>query len=643
MAVRRPRGATQLVCVLLLVLIAFLSVFGDPIWGDRAREIDPGQAFGPASAEHWWGTDDLGRDVFARVMASSQLSIKLALLAAAIGVGGGVLVGVGQAVLGPFFRRLLSTVITVSLAFPGLLLALLVNAVLGAGPRGAVIGVGVALVPPFARFTQTLAASAAASEYVAAARVLGVGRLETMRRHILPNIAKPLMLTALMAIGTSLVSISALSFLGLGIQPPRYDWGQLLQFGLQNIYVHPMAAIGPTIAIVLAGLAFNLAGEAFADERSRSMLPSLAGTGLAERLVAKVGHPGDVTAQVSHDDTDAIPDSEPAVLRVKGLRVGYPGGVQPVRDVSIEIRPGERVALVGESGSGKSTLALALACLLDGSSAVDWEQFEFDGVDVSPGSEAEHRTLFGTKLAVVFQDPTNSLNPAIRVGRQLAELRQVHYGVGRRESLAAAVERLRDVQIPGPEVRAAQYPHEFSGGMRQRAMIASGLMGTPRLLVADEPTTALDVTVQAHVLQLLKRVNEETGTAVLLISHDISVVLSFCSRVLVMYAGRVVEDIPTADLLTGAAHPYTRALIAAVPDIDTMTSKPLATIPGTPPNLDDLPIGCAFAERCPLADEQCRSEDPALSLVRGTQLVACHHPQTDRTPIPQTAVPASAS
>ena len=203
-------------------------------------------------------------------MASSQLSIKLALLAAAIGVGGGVLVGVGQAVLGPFLRRLLNTLITVSLAFPGLLLALLVNAVLGIGPRGAVIGVGIALIPPFARFTQTLAASAAASEYVAAARVLGVGRLQTMRRHILPNIAKPLMLTALMAIGTSLVSISALSFLGLGIQPPRYDWGQLLQFGLQNIYVHPMAAIGPTIAIVLAGLAFNLAGEAFADERSRS-------------------------------------------------------------------------------------------------------------------------------------------------------------------------------------------------------------------------------------------------------------------------------------------------------------------------------------------------------------------------------------
>ena len=227
----------------------------------------------------------------------------------------------------------------------------------------------------------------------------------------------------------------------------------------------------------------------------------------------------------------------------------------------------------------------------------------------------------------------------------------MHYGAGRRESFAAAVERLADVQIPGADVRARQYPHEYSGGMRQRAMIASGLMGTPRLLVADEPTTALDVTVQAHVLRLLERVNEETGTAVLLISHDISVVLSFCTRVLVMYAGRIVEDIPTADLLTRAAHPYTRALIAAVPDIDTMTTGPLATIPGSPPNLDDLPIGCAFAARCPFADEICRTDDPALGPVGRTHLAACHHPQTVDAPIPVDApadapadvLPASAS
>jgi oligopeptide/dipeptide ABC transporter ATP-binding protein len=304
------------------------------------------------------------------------------------------------------------------------------------------------------------------------------------------------------------------------------------------------------------------------------------------------------------------------------------GDVLPVRDLSLEIRPGERVGLVGESGCGKSTLALALACLLTSPASVTWQHFEFDDEVIEPGEDSHHRRLFGTKFAVVFQDPANSLNPAIRVGRQLAELRQVHYGASRRSSMTTAVQRLAEVQIPNPEVTARQYPHEFSGGMRQRAMIASGLMGTPRLLVADEPTTALDVTVQAHVVRLLERISDETGSAVLFISHDISVVVSVCSRVLVMYAGRIVEDIPTERLLSGAAHPYTRALISAVPDVDDQTDAPLATIPGRPPNLDDLPVGCAFAARCSFADEQCRAADPALAMLTPRHLVACWHPRT---------------
>jgi peptide/nickel transport system permease protein len=627
----RPRGVTPVVCVTLLSLLVFLALFGGAIWGEAAKQIHPAHPLEPASRTYWFGTDELGRDIFARVMAASRLSLELALMAAAIGVVAGVGIGIGQAVLGRSMRRLLSGAITVSLAFPGLLLALLVNAIIGAGPTGAVVGVGVALIPPFARFAQTLASSAAGSEYVAAARVLGIGRARIMLRHILPNIAKPLALTALMAIGTALVSISALSFLGLGIQPPKYDWGTLLQSGLQVIYVLPMAAIGPTIVIVLAGLAFNLAGEAFATDSYRLLIPSLTGSGLTERVRDKTALAEEpATPSTEHQDDLALAATEAVVLRVQQLRVAYPGtsgDIVPVRDVSLEIRPGERVGLVGESGCGKSTLALALACLLTSPVAVAWEHFEFDTEVIQPGEEARHRRLFGTEFAVVFQDPANSLNPAIRVGRQLAELREVHYGDSRKASFATATERLRDVQIPNPEVRARQYPHEFSGGMRQRAMIASGLMGTPRLLVADEPTTALDVTVQAHVIRLLERISDETGTAVLFISHDISVVVSFCSRVLVMYAGRIVENVPTEWLLTRAAHPYTRALISAVPDVDDTVDEPLATISGRPPNLDDLPAGCAFAARCPFADEQCRTSDPSLAILTAGHLVACWHPR----------------
>jgi peptide/nickel transport system permease protein len=637
LAIHRPRGATQIVCVTMITLLVLVALFGHLIWGADAARVDPAHPLGGASGRHPFGTDQLGRDILARVLVASRLSVELATLAAAIGVVIGVSIGIGQAVLGPFFRRLLASAIVVGLAFPGLLLALLVNAILGAGPTGAVLGVGIALIPPFARFSQTLASSAAGSEYVAAARVLGASRLRIMVRHILPNIAKPLVLTALMSIGTSLVAISALSFLGLGIQPPSFDWGGLLQSGLQVIYVHPLAAIGPGLFIVLAGLAFNLAGEAFSGGQ-RQQLGDVSLFGLSRRaaIAAAKSLTRDAGENTENIDNDrpAQPVGANALLRIRDLHVAFPGGagaVTAVRGVSLDIAPGERLGVVGESGSGKSTLVLALACLLTRPTAWQWDHFEFDGDVIDLDATSKYRRLFGTKFAIVFQDPANSLNPALRVGRQLAELRQVHLGDSRGAALAAAVERLRDVQIPNPEVRARQYPHEFSGGMRQRAMIASGLMGTPRLLVADEPTTALDVTVQAHVIRLLERINEDTGTAVLLISHDISVVVSFCSRVLVMYAGRVVEDIPTEWLLTRAAHPYTRALISAVPDVEDRTDLPLATIPGRPPNMDDLPVGCAFAARCPYADEKCLTDDPALAPVTSAHLVACWHPRSADT------------
>jgi len=260
--VRRPRGVTQYVCLMLLAALAFLALFGQTIWGSQAARVDPARPLQPASTAHILGTDPLGRDVLARVLNASLLSVELALMAAAIGVVTGVAIGISQAVLGPFVRRLLVSAITISLAFPGLLLALLVNAIFGAGPTGAVIGVGIALIPAFARFSQALASSAAGSEYVAAARVLGVGRVRIMVRHILPNIAKPLLLTAFGSIGTSLVGISALSFLGLGVQPPLASWGSMLSNAEELITSSPTLAIYPGAMIFLTVIACNLLGDA---------------------------------------------------------------------------------------------------------------------------------------------------------------------------------------------------------------------------------------------------------------------------------------------------------------------------------------------------------------------------------------------
>jgi oligopeptide/dipeptide ABC transporter ATP-binding protein len=294
-------------------------------------------------------------------------------------------------------------------------------------------------------------------------------------------------------------------------------------------------------------------------------------------------------------------------------------------------RPGRSitwfVGIVGESGSGKSLTALAIAQLVEAPGVVDGEMLRFLGADLLEGDPADHRRLLGTSLAMVFQDPMTSFNPTKRMGGQLAEVATQHHGMTRKQAKQRAVDRLGAVRIPDPERRARQYPHEFSGGMRQRAMIGMGLMGSPALVIADEPTTALDVTVQQQVLALLEEIRREKQAAILLISHDVSVVAEICDRVLVMYAGRIVEDLP-ADRLGSARHPYTRALLAAVPDMQTDLDQPLATVPGRPVDPADVPEGCAYAARCPLADARCRTTDPDLVADEADgsgRRVACWH------------------
>ena len=468
---------------------------------------------------------------------------------------------------------------------------------------------------------------------------------------MLPNIAEPLTLTGTMSVGWSLLGISALSFLGLGVRPPSYDWGSLLGSGLQYVYENPLASLGPGALIVLAGLAFNLAGETLARVQGG---PSVAGrpwsgegtVAAAASALATAPAAGVPVAAAADGGADARPgagvgdepdrpavagDPDPdLVLEVSDLSVQFPGAagaLTPVRGLSFTIRAGERIGIVGESGSGKSMTVLALAQLVPYPGRASWKSLRFLGRDLRSVPAPELRRLLGTSMALVFQDPASSLNPALRVGRQLAEVVQVHSGLRRGDAMELAVTRLREVQIARPELRAQQYPHEFSGGMRQRAMIATGLMGRPRLIIADEPTTALDVTVQRQILLLLRQVNQDSGAAVVMISHDVSVVTTLCQRVLVMYAGRIVEDIGTERLLAGPAHPYTRALLASVPDMSTDRDRPLVTIAGRPPALDALPPGCAFAPRCPLADERCRAADPALESLADDHRVACWHPR----------------
>ncbi|WP_222195435.1 dipeptide/oligopeptide/nickel ABC transporter permease/ATP-binding protein [Modestobacter italicus] len=625
---RTPVGAGA---GLLLALVLVLALVAPLLWSGQADRIDTSAVLQGASAEHWVGTDALGRDVFARVLVATRLSIGLALAATSIAVVLGLLLGCAPLLLGRRGGRLVTAGVNIAVAFPGLLLALFFAVVFGVGMTGAVLAIGFAGAPAFARLSQTLAAGIAERDFVAAARIAGVGRFRVLLRHVLPNIGEPLVVNATIGAGGALLAFAGLSFLGLGVQAPSYDWGRLLQDGLSGIYIHPVAALAPGVAIVVAGLAFNLFGEAVA--KGIGLTTALGGgfaPGRASRREAtrRDARRGAATEDQGLPVTDPGPEPGRPVLEVQDLSVTFPGAhgpVRPVRGVSFRIGRGEAVGVVGESGSGKSLTALAIARLVEQPGEVTAGRLHFQGADLLTGPDRAHRRLLGTSFAMVFQDPMTSFNPTRRIGRQLAEVAQEHQGMSRGAALARAVDRLRSVRVPAAERRAHQYPHEFSGGMRQRAMIGMGLMGEPSLIVADEPTTALDVTVQRQVLDLLAAVRAEDDVALLLISHDVAVVGQVCERVLVMYAGRVVEDLPADQLRTGARHPYTRALVAAVPDMDVDLDQPLPVIPGRPVDPAHQPPGCAYAPRCPLASARCTDEDPALDDDGAGWRVACWH------------------
>ncbi|WP_406289112.1 dipeptide/oligopeptide/nickel ABC transporter permease/ATP-binding protein [Embleya sp. NBC_00896] len=604
---RTPLGATTAIAVLLLALTA---VFGPMLLGDTADRVDTDAIGQHSGAEHWFGTDALGRDIASRVVVATRLTLELTLLATLIGATSGLLLGVLPTVLGKRAGRLVTGTVNLLVAFPGVLFVLFLAVIFGVGTYSAAFAIGLGIAPSTARLVQNLTASVAGTDYVAAARILGVGRTRIILRHVLPNIAEPVSLFVAQTAASALVAFAGLSFLGLGVQPPDYDWGRLLNEQLDRVMVDPMSAVGPGAAIVLTGITFGLIGELVAKAGGRTAPRAE----VEPKPVAPLA--ADSPAGESADEA-----ADNGLLHVERLRVRFPG-YTAVRDVSLTIADGEAVGIVGESGSGKSLTALATAGLVPHPGRVSAHTLRFADRDLRTQAPQ------GTSLAMVFQDPMSSLNPALAVGRQLAEVAEVHHRASRSAAAARAVERLAAVHIPDPEQRAGKRPHEFSGGMRQRVMIAMGLMGEPRLIIADEPTTALDVTVQSQVLRLLRDVRAESGAALLFISHDIAVVSQVCDRVVVMYAGRVVEELPVADLGAGVAHPYTVALMGAVPDMTTDRDAPLATIPGRPPEPGEDRPGCPFAPRCARATDRCRTEEPVLELIAPGRRVACWDPVT---------------
>jgi oligopeptide transport system ATP-binding protein len=320
-----------------------------------------------------------------------------------------------------------------------------------------------------------------------------------------------------------------------------------------------------------------------------------------------------------------------ALLDVSGLNTRFDtpeGEVKAVSDVTFSVAEGETIGVVGESGSGKSQVFLTILGLLAANGRATGSA-RYRRTELLGMRSEELNRIRGSRIAMIFQDSMTSLNPYLRISRQMTEVLVTHRGMSEAEARAAAIALLERVRIPEAARRFDMYPHEFSGGMRQRVMIAMALLCQPDLLIADEPTTALDVTIQAQILDLMRELKRGSNTAIVLITHALGVVAGLCDRVLVMYGGRIVEDAPVRQIFYEPQHPYTQGLLRSTPRLDEANVEELRTIPGQPPNLQRLPRGCAFAERCAWRMERCRIEEPALREIGGGRRKACHLERLD--------------
>jgi peptide/nickel transport system permease protein len=548
------------------------------------------------SPGHLLGTDQLGRDLLSRLVWGTRTSLAVGFVAVLIAALLGTLVGLAAGYLRGWLDTLAMRAIDVLLAFPYLLLALAIVAALGPGLRNAMIAIAVVNIPFFARTVRGTVLGLAEHAFVDAARLTGAGHMRMLFHELLPNVMPAVVIMMSTNLGWMVLETAGLSFLGLGAQPPTADLGSMLGNSREFLTTVPRVAILPGVVILILVVGINLVGDGLRD----LLDPHLRGEGASLPSRPEV----EATATGSTAKSDRL-------LRVEGLSTRFHEGGRTYRaadDVSFDIGIGGRLGIVGESGCGKTVTALSVLGLVPESGRVVGGRVLLGGEDLTRATDERRRQLRGGRMAYVPQDPTTALNPVLTVGTQLVEALRAHQRIGREAARRRALELLERVRIPMASERIDAYPHELSGGMRQRVVIAMALANDPALIIADEATTALDVTVQAEILKLLDILCAERGSALVFISHDLGVVRRLCDQILVMYAGRVVEAAPMDVLLRQPAHPYTHALLACAPELGR-PDKLLRPIAGQPPPLDDLPAGCHFAPRCPEARDRC-TRDP---------------------------------
>lgn len=603
----------------VLVLLALVL----PVLGlDNPVAMDVTHRLAGPSTGHWLGQDEFGRDELARLLWGARVSLAVSGASAVSACVIGTMIGLAGGYLGPVAEFVALRGVDVILCFPPLLLALLIVTLFGPGMGTLIPVLALVFLPGFVRVVYAGVLSVRAHDYVAAMRVLGAGRSRIMWRTILPNICGPILVQLSLAAAAALILESGLSFLGLGMVPPSPSWGLMIAAGRSTMAQAPLLLLWPCLALSLTILAMNALCDALRDAVDPHGVP---------RRHTQVGW-------INALAPGLLPERTP-VLAVRGLTVEIEtpsGAIRPVRDLSISVGAGETVALVGESGSGKSMTGLAIMGLLPAAARVVEGGAWVEGQDVLRLPDAALRALRGRRMAMVFQDPLSSLNPVHRMGTQLVEGLRAHGRLAASAAWFRAESLLKQVGIPDPARVARAFPHEMSGGMRQRALIALAIVNNPTLLIADEPTASLDVTIQAQVLELIAALKRERGMSVLFVTHSMPVVAEIADRVVVMYAGEIVEEAPSGALFAQPLHPYTAALLRSAPDEHGALPEPIA---GTVPQPHELPAGCVFAPRCGYRVDACEAGHPELTTVMPGRMTRC-----PRWPVlaahNETAVPA---
>jgi peptide/nickel transport system permease protein len=577
----------------LLIILVTLACCAAPLiapYDPLAQDLAAANSL--PSAAHLLGADTLGRDLLSRLLYGGQIT----LLGAVIAVAVFTMLGLPLGLMAGYFRGALDAVLTriveVLFAVPVIVIVLVVLAVFSSSLSAAMITIGVLGFGSLFRVVRASTIAASRELYVKAATAGGLRQRTIILRHILPNVWGPVIVQVSLFTAGAILVQSGLAFLGFSVKPPNPSWGSMVGDASLALSSYPWQLVPSGGIIALLVLCFGLVGD-----------------GVRDSLIQRAPR-GSRQASNAVLPVRAVPPHDAgALLSVRDLSVAFEvGGVESVvvRNVNFEVKHGEALGIVGESGSGKTVTARSLLGLLGSNGRIIGGSIRFDGTELSGMSPAAMARFRGSGIGLIPQEPMNTLDPVFTIGSQLLEVVRRHDGSARAGGKKRVLELLDLVGLPDPEGVTRKYPHELSGGMAQRIGIALALAGRPKLLVADEPTTALDVTIQQQILDLLVELQHRLGMAIVLVTHDWGVLADICDRAIVTYAGEVVEEASVEQLFASPRHPYTRALIEANPHT-AQPHEPLPSIPGQVPAPSAWPAGCHFASRCPLAIADCNA------------------------------------